>query len=278
MVQPKHPPETFNAAARRGPVFLFFDEVQNLNDRAPQLKSLVDNHAVRVMVTGSSALRIEAGRDSLAGRLATLEIGPLLLREVGGLREGNSPPPFLPPNGWEVFRDPRMWQELRSHGERQADFRRRAFAAFSERGAYPVAHLRVDVPWEDVADPLTQNVILRVIQHDLRLGERAGKETRRGAAARGVPAGLRLCGAKSLACQLSGGIAAWRECQPRLATGAGLSPISRRHATAAAGGTTGTAPQTQARRVPVRPRPARGLAARGHPAHAGRLGRQPLAA
>ena len=31
-------------------------------------------------MTGSSALRIEAGRDSLAGRIASLELGTLLLR------------------------------------------------------------------------------------------------------------------------------------------------------------------------------------------------------
>jgi predicted AAA+ superfamily ATPase len=167
--------ETFNAAARTGPVFLFFDEVQNLNDWAPQLKSLVDNHAVRVFATGSSALRIEAGRDSLAGRLTTLEIGPLLLREVGGLREGSSPDPFLPANGWETLRTRRTWEALRHYGESHANFRRRAFAAFSERGAYPVAHVRPDTSWEDVAEQLTQNVILRVIQHDLRLGERGKK-------------------------------------------------------------------------------------------------------
>ena len=54
--------------------FIFLDEVQNLPDWAPQLKHLVDMHPVRVLVTGSSALRIEAGRDSLAGRITTLEM------------------------------------------------------------------------------------------------------------------------------------------------------------------------------------------------------------
>ena len=59
---------TFNQAAHTGtPAFLFFDEAQNLADWAPQVKTLVDHHTVHVVVTGSSALRIEAGRDSLAG-------------------------------------------------------------------------------------------------------------------------------------------------------------------------------------------------------------------
>ena len=60
--------------------------------RAPQLKAIVDHHTLRVVVTGSSALRIEAGRDSLAGRITTLEIGTLLLREIAGLRFWNGDP------------------------------------------------------------------------------------------------------------------------------------------------------------------------------------------
>ena len=79
--------KTFNQAAQEGQsVFLFLDEVQNLDAWAPQLKFLVDTSAVRVMVTGSSSLRIEQGRDSLAGRISTLEMGPLFLREIAEIR------------------------------------------------------------------------------------------------------------------------------------------------------------------------------------------------
>ena len=71
--------ETLNKAASEGRApYVFLDEVQNLADWAPQLKHLVDLGKVRAMVTGSSALRIEAGRDSLAGRVQTIEMGPLL--------------------------------------------------------------------------------------------------------------------------------------------------------------------------------------------------------
>jgi predicted AAA+ superfamily ATPase len=79
---------------------------------------------MHVLVTGSSALRIEAGRDSLAGRITELDLGPLLLRD------------------------------------------------YSERGGYPIAQERADRPWPEVADQLNENVVRRVIQHDLRLGER----------------------------------------------------------------------------------------------------------
>ena len=47
--------------------------------------------------------------------------------------------------------------------------------ARSERGGYPLVHLRADTPWEYLADPLNETVIKRVIQHDLRLGERGRK-------------------------------------------------------------------------------------------------------
>ena len=61
--------KSFNQAATDGEQpFIFLDEVQNLPDWAPQLKHLVDMHPVRVLVTCSSALRIEAGRDRLSGR------------------------------------------------------------------------------------------------------------------------------------------------------------------------------------------------------------------
>ena len=163
--------KSFHQAAKDGEqALLFLDEVQNLPAWAPQLKSLVDQHPVRVVVTGSSALRIEAGRDSLAGRIATLEMGPLLLREIGEMRGYGKIDPYLPLNGLGPLKDKNFWLGLREFGEKQMDFRRQAFRAFSERGAYPVAQVRADVPWERVADQLNETVIRRAIQHDLRMG------------------------------------------------------------------------------------------------------------
>jgi predicted AAA+ superfamily ATPase len=166
----------FNEWARKGePVFLFFDEVQNLPDWAPQVKALVDHHAVRVLLTGSSALRIEHGRDSLAGRISTLELGTLLLREIAALRGWGELSPLLPLNGSKELKERSFWEELREYGKKHRHVRDQAFAAFSERGGYPVAQARVDRPWEEVADYLNETVIRRVIKHDLRLGERGRK-------------------------------------------------------------------------------------------------------
>jgi predicted AAA+ superfamily ATPase len=163
--------KSLNQAAHDGEqAYLLFDEVQNLPDWAPQLKHLVDTQPVRVLVTGSSALRIEAGRDSLAGRISTLDMGPLLLREIAQLGGFGTLEPFLAANGLAPLKFQQFWQELRAAGERHATMRRQAFAAFAERGGYPVAQTRLDQPWEAIADLLNETVIRRVVRHDLRVG------------------------------------------------------------------------------------------------------------
>lgn len=167
---------SFNKAARRGQhAFVFLDEVQNLADWAPQLKNLVDVNPVRVLVTGSSALRIEAGRDSLAGRISTIEMGPLMLREIAAIRGFGQVAAHLTANGLAPLREKEFWRALRDHGDGVRAVRDQAFEAFSERGAYPVAQARSDEPWERVADFLKETVINRAIQHDLRMGPRGQK-------------------------------------------------------------------------------------------------------
>ncbi len=168
--------KTFNEAAHAGKTaYVFLDEVQNVVDWAPQLKALVDHHTLHAVVTGSSALRIEAGRDSLAGRITTIELGTLLVREIAEMCFSDTIPPALAHNGLEPLLRMDFWRELSAYGLRAADARNRAFAAFSERGGYPMVHARPDVPWPEVADQLNETVIRRVIQHDLRMGERGRK-------------------------------------------------------------------------------------------------------
>ena len=164
---------TLNEAARSGdPTYLFFDEVQNLSGWAPQLKALVDSSTTQVVVTGSSALRIELGRDSLAGRISTIDAGVLSLTEIGALRGIPVGDPFLPDNGISVLSDISFWQGLIQHGSRLRSERDQAFSCFSDRGGYPMAHAHAEVSWEQVADQLNETVIRRVIQHDLRVGDR----------------------------------------------------------------------------------------------------------
>lgn len=126
-------------------------------------------------MTGSSALRIEAGRDSLAGRITTIEMGPLVLREIGELRGFGSLKPYLATNGLAPMRQKKFWEELRFFGEWNSGLRLKCFGAFSERGAYPAAQARTDQPREKIADLLNETVIQRAIQHDLRMGPRGKK-------------------------------------------------------------------------------------------------------
>lgn len=168
--------DTFNSFAHRNqPAYLFFDEVQNLEGWAPQVKNLVDNHGVRVLVTGSSSLRIEAGRDSLAGRITTLDLGPLLLREISELRFGASVTPFWADNGLDAIVTPDFWRSALARCRAESEQRWKAFQAFSERGSYPIAHEKHASAWHEIADYLNETVIKRAIQHDLRMGPRGQK-------------------------------------------------------------------------------------------------------
>ncbi|MBZ0169165.1 Archaeal ATPase [Candidatus Methylomirabilis lanthanidiphila] len=168
--------ELFNRAANeKRPAYLLFDEVQNLDAWAPQIKNLVDNHGVRTLITGSSSLRIEAGRDSLAGRITTLEMGPLILREIAELRFGVQCASQWGDNGLENLVSADFWHNAVRIGEDQRDIRHRSFQAFAQRGGYPIAHEKYDTPWHELADYLNETVIRRAIQHDLRMGPRGQK-------------------------------------------------------------------------------------------------------
>jgi predicted AAA+ superfamily ATPase len=78
-------------------------------------------------------------------------------------------------NGLPQLKEADFWKNLAKQGRLQKEVRDQAMAAFSERGGYPVAQARIDRPWEEIADQLNETVIRRVIQHDLRLGDRGRK-------------------------------------------------------------------------------------------------------
>lgn len=167
---------TLNDAARGGEqTYLFLDEVQNLKDWAPQLKSLVDSSTTQIVVTGSSALRIELGRDSLAGRISSVEVGVLTLTEIAQFHGLDLGRPFLIDNGLEPLTHIDFWRELVHHGDVRREVLSTTFRWFSERGGYPLVHQKALVAWPQLADQLNETVIKRVIQHDLRIGDRGRK-------------------------------------------------------------------------------------------------------
>jgi len=81
----------------------------------------------------------------------------------------------MPDNGLDQLKDESFWIELARRGREKANERDEAFRFFSERGGYPLVHEKADLDWAVLADQLNETVIKRVIQHDLRLGDRGRK-------------------------------------------------------------------------------------------------------
>jgi predicted AAA+ superfamily ATPase len=99
----------------------------------------------------------------------------LLLREIAALRRGEAYESALAGNGLEPLLDVGFWKALENLGPDERERRDDAFSSFSARGGYPLVHANPDVPWAEVVDQLNETVIRRVIQHDLRVGERGRK-------------------------------------------------------------------------------------------------------
>ena len=165
--------QSLNQATREhGPVYLFFDEVQNVPTWTAQLKHLVDttSNELRVFATGSSALKIALRKDSLAGRLHTIDVGTLTLREIAAIRFSEALPASFSTAGDLARRE--FWAGLIADAARTNAERARAFAAFSSFGGYPMGHRLADQTWPEVSIQLKETVIDRVISHDLRVSDK----------------------------------------------------------------------------------------------------------
>ena len=67
---------------------------------------------------------------------------------------------------------PDFWKGAGERARLESSIRHQAFQAFSERGAYPIAHEKTQTAWPEIAEYLNETVIRRAIQHDLRAGPR----------------------------------------------------------------------------------------------------------
>lgn len=158
---------TLNEASKADePAYLFFDEVQDLRDWSVQLKILADHSDARMVVTGSSALRIAAGQDNLAGRMTTIELGPLRLAEVAGIRGLRELPVYAPDAPLEEWKKQEFWLGLIAHGKKHAKLRDEAFRFFSEFGGYPMCHNKTGIDANTLRQQVINEVITKAIQHD----------------------------------------------------------------------------------------------------------------
>ena len=176
--------DTINAFAPKGePVYLFFDEVQNLATWAPQIKSLVDHVKAKTLIVGSSALRIAEGQDILAGRVSEIELGPLRLSEIVGVRQIGEVSSFQPSSQIEDWTRKEFWLDLLSFAHQHAKTLRKAFDAFSDVGGYPECHKRgekriLGTARAQLVDDIRKLVVERTLVHDLKAGQ--GGTTRDG--------------------------------------------------------------------------------------------------
>ncbi len=158
---------TLNEAARSDePAYLLLDEVQSLPDWSVQLKVLADHSEARIVVTGSSALRIAAGQDNLVGRMTTIELGPLRLGEVAGIRGLPDFPAYAPDSPLEAWKKRDFWLGLIAHGKKCAKPRDEAFKFFSEFGGYPVCHSTEEKDVDKIRQQVISEVITKTIEHD----------------------------------------------------------------------------------------------------------------
>ncbi|MDA1013687.1 MAG: AAA family ATPase [Planctomycetota bacterium] len=164
--------QSINAASNDGEtIYLFFDELQNLFAWEAQLKFLVDGRAAKTMVTGSSALRIGRGQDSLAGRLSILELGSLRLREIAGIRGDAVFDPFQTNGAGDLWCSIRFWKDLQQHVSKNRRAILQAFRHFSDFGGYPIIHKATGLDRTDYADQIVSIVVERTLLRDLKAGQ-----------------------------------------------------------------------------------------------------------
>lgn len=163
--------KTLNQAAVDGEsIYFFFDEVQNLSQWSEQLKALVDSSSVQILVTGSSALRIRKGHDSLAGRISSIELGPLRLTEIAKLRGFPLLKPFSDLGSVTEWTDPDFWLSLVEFAKTHETELDHSFEAFSQLGGYPVCHKMTEPDKHALAPQIVEDVVERTINHERAKG------------------------------------------------------------------------------------------------------------
>lgn len=157
-----------NLWKQKTPVFLFFDEVQDVIDWNVQLKAIADFQMCKALITGSSALHLLKGRESLPGRLDTYNLNPLSLSEVGQI-QGFDQKPF-PRRKRAAFSDMVVkdyWIELGKYNNLFLDD---AFKSYCDLGGYPYCHVEKEHSLAERNNFLKNNVTLKMIDHDLGVG------------------------------------------------------------------------------------------------------------
>ncbi len=173
--------QSINALARDNKdVFLLFDEIQDLPSWHAQVKSIVDHIAAKALISGSSALRIHRERNSLAGRISTIDLGPLRLQEVAKIGHLGVMEPFQKQPAVGEWLDPDFWLDLNRHGHEHRAVLRKCFQRFAALGGFPICHKNGDTDLASLSAEVVNSVVNRTIDHEpLESSERVNRDVLR---------------------------------------------------------------------------------------------------
>lgn len=178
--------KTINDSAAHGEkIYLFFDEIQNIKGWAPEFKTVTDHlseDGFFALVTGSSSLRIRRDQDCLAGRVTSIDLGPLRLQEIAGIRGYKTIPSFPNSQDLKNWTDRVFWLDLIEYGKKYATLREKIFADFSRLGGFPICHNQKEEEEADLPEFIIDTVIERTINYDmpsLRPGRTLNREVLR---------------------------------------------------------------------------------------------------
>jgi predicted AAA+ superfamily ATPase len=95
-----------------------------------------------------------------------IELGPLRLAEVAGIRGLRDLPVYAPDAPLEEWKKRDFWLGLIAHGKKHAKLRDEAFRFFSEFGGYPLCHNKAGIDANTLRQQVINEVITKTIQHD----------------------------------------------------------------------------------------------------------------
>jgi predicted AAA+ superfamily ATPase len=166
--------DTFNNLSRqKKPVYIFLDETQDVPNWNVQIKHIIDHKECKVFVTGSSALRILAGRESLAGRVDYYVLPTLGLTEIAGFRGYAKMSTFTQEINFKEWQHQQFWADL-SRFRPQQLLLERVYKDYSDFGGYPFCH-KAQIGIQEIEKYLYDTVVNRTIDHDLKASIGVGR-------------------------------------------------------------------------------------------------------
>ena len=164
--------DTFNNMAAKGlPVYIFLDEFQVIPNWNSQLKHFTDLGECRVFITGSSALNIAKGKESLAGRVEWMEINSLGLSEICEFRQLGSLSAYRTEVDLSEWTQKEFWLNLKNGRWKTGDKQillDSVFESFCDFGGYPFCHTTNEISWREAENYLYETVVARTIDLDLQ--------------------------------------------------------------------------------------------------------------